>query len=114
MHGINRPNLVCLNHLTFPIYINKFYKKVMELAIMKNAGWQSIGFLLLIFILTVGLSYLAFNENSSEVDNEERRMSIALVNEDEGRSEERRVGKECRLRMIKEEIEKNKVIEFAL
>src|SRR5690625_949418 len=84
MHGINRPNLVCLNHLTFPIYINKFYKKVMELAIMKNAGWQSIGFLLLIFILTVGLSYLAFNENSSEVDNEERRMSIALVNEDEG------------------------------
>src|SRR5690625_5319913 len=67
-------------------YLHKRFllKKVMELAIMKNAGWQSIGFLLLIFILTVGLSYLAFNENSSEVDNEERRMSIALVNEDEG------------------------------
>lgn len=51
---------------------------------MKNARWQGIGFLLLMFILTIGLSYLAFNENSSEVDQEERRMSIALVNEDEG------------------------------
>src|SRR5690625_4932267 len=36
------------------------------------------------YILTFRLSYLAFNEHSSEVDNEERRMSIALVNEDEG------------------------------
>lgn len=56
----------------------------MGLAIMKNVRWQGIVFLVLIFILTIGLSYIAFNENSIEVDNKQQKMSIALVNEDEG------------------------------
>ena len=51
---------------------------------MKKFRWQGIVFFLIIFILSIGLSYLAFNENSIEHVERERPMAIALVNEDEG------------------------------
>ena len=52
---------------------------------MGKYKWQGLAFLLLIFILSLGLSYLAFNENSIDrVETQEQVMSIALVNEDEG------------------------------
>jgi len=51
---------------------------------MKNLKWQGIVFFLIIFILSVGLSFLAFNENSTEQVDKERKMAIALVNEDGG------------------------------
>lgn len=51
---------------------------------MKKFRWQGIVFFLIIFILSIGLSYLAFNENSIEHVERERTMAIALVNEDEG------------------------------
>ncbi|MFD2130516.1 type VII secretion protein EsaA [Pseudogracilibacillus auburnensis] len=51
---------------------------------MKTIRWQGIAFFLLIFILSIGLSYLAFNENSTEHVEKEQKMSIALVNEDKG------------------------------
>src|SRR5699024_515874 len=57
---------------------------VMELSHMKNLKWQGIVFFLIIFILSVGLSFLAFNENSTEQVDKERKMAIALVNEDGG------------------------------
>lgn len=51
---------------------------------MKEIKWQGIGFFILLFVLAIGLSYLAFNENSKEKVRDETRMSIALVNEDAG------------------------------
>ncbi len=51
---------------------------------MKNFRWQGIVFFVIIFILSIGLSYLAFNENSIEHVDKEQKMAIALVNEDEG------------------------------
>src|SRR5690625_2089281 len=51
---------------------------------MKTIKWQGIVFFLIIFILSIGLSYLAFNETSTEHVDREQKMSIALVNEDEG------------------------------
>lgn len=53
---------------------------------MKNFRWQGIVFFFIIFILSIGLSYLAFNENSIEHVDKEQKMAIALVNEDEGAS----------------------------
>src|SRR5690625_5134557 len=51
---------------------------------MKNFRWQGLIFFLFVFILSIGLSYLAFKESSQEPDDKEQKMSIALVNEDEG------------------------------
>ncbi|MEI3613019.1 type VII secretion protein EsaA [Pseudogracilibacillus sp. SO30301A] len=51
---------------------------------MKKYRWQGIVFFLIIFILSIGLSYLAFNENSIDHVERARPMAIALVNEDEG------------------------------
>src|SRR5690625_4499204 len=53
---------------------------------MKKIKWQGIVFFLIIFIFSIGLSYLAFNETSTEHVDRERKMAIALVNEDEGAS----------------------------
>lgn len=47
--------------------------------------WQRIVFLLLIVVLSFGLSYVALNQVSKiEDDQESNQMAIALVNEDEG------------------------------
>lgn len=53
---------------------------------MGKYNWRAIVFFLLVFILAIGLSYVAFNENSVERADKEKEqvMSIALVNEDEG------------------------------
>lgn len=53
---------------------------------MKEIKWQGIGFFILLFFLAIGLSYLAFNENSKDKVRDETRMAIALVNEDAGTS----------------------------
>jgi type VII secretion EsaA-like protein len=51
---------------------------------MKQIRWQGIAFFLLIFLLAIGLSYLAFNEKTAEKPEEKHTMRVALVNEDEG------------------------------
>ena len=51
---------------------------------MKKADWQGIIFLIIIFILGIGLSYLSLNKTDIASKDEGHVMSIALVNEDEG------------------------------